>query len=481
MFGSACAASVSAVNEKIVFQETLDYVQNLDPATSSSDVPPPLKKAKLDLIHVREHKGTTYNLSDYGLKNFKKLLDNKQLERGVKSKKCLECGEWMDWKNDGAIQKHNSRHFSYKSRHNGICLKNGENDANAAKQKKAADEARDAGMCPGYPLATHKTHVPKVPGKAFCSTCQIQSDKNNAKYNLTKNSKQKKSAGEARAAGMCPGCPNGIHKTPVPQVIGKSFCSTCQLKSDAYNNTAEHHASVVRSEEKRAAKEKNVEVLNPIVTSLQSRDIRTILPFDTVEMLRDLSQFVGVDSEHHERGGVTALKTYEWVFRDFASGSTLHLKRYYKNWNMTCDSTPKKLISDAEAKQAVFKFVGQKTLMYFAASEGCDKKRLMDWMGYKDLNSNYNDRALSFRWFNLDWQVCRKIFGPDGAIVTPTCKLLTLFNHLYQVPGINVSVPTPPGYIDSGSAGKCETDVVQMFNLAQALSLSIVTRTASLN
>jgi hypothetical protein len=45
---------------------------------------------------------------------------------------------------------------------------------------------------------------------------------------------------------------------------------------------------------------------------------------------------------------------------------------------MTCDSSQTKLIDDSEAKQAFYKFVGQKTLMYLVAAEGCDKKRLMD-------------------------------------------------------------------------------------------------------
>lgn len=76
----------------------------------------------------------------------------------------------------------------------------------------------------------------------------------------------------------------------------------------------------------------------------------------------------------------------------------------------------------------------------------------MNWFGFKDLfKRNYNDKALSFKWINLDWQVTRKIFGPDGAITTPTCKLLNLFNYLYEVPERpDVSVPTPLGYTSCG-------------------------------
>jgi hypothetical protein len=79
-------------------------------------------------------------------------------------------------------------------------------------------------------------------------------------------------------------------------VPGRSYFCLCQLKSDGHNNTAELHASVVRSEEKRVAGEENINVLIPIVTSLQDVDIRTILPFDTVEKLQDLSKFISVDS-----------------------------------------------------------------------------------------------------------------------------------------------------------------------------------------
>lgn len=293
-------------------------------------------------------------------------------------------------------------------------------------------------------------------------------------------SKKKKAADDARALGMCPGQADHGCPTKSPQIHGRSYCSPCQDKVNAHNNTAERHASVVRSEEKRVAREQSIEMLEPIVVSLQTVDITTILPSETVEKLRDLNQFVGVDSENRDRGNTTAELTYEWVFRDFSTGSTLHLKRFHKQWNISLDSSPKKLVSDVEAKQVVFKFVGKKTLMYFAASEGCDKKRLMDWMGYKDFNGNFNDKALSFKWFNLGSQVCYKIFGPDGAIITPTMKLLTLFNHMYDVPGTDISAPTPPAYIPCGPViEKCKNDVKQMFSIAQALSLSIQYHDAS--
>ncbi len=93
---------VSVGEEKIkTFGKTIESAENFDPeftAGSSSDDPvaPPAKKVKVDLPHTRVHNGKTYLLSDYGLKNFEKLLENKQLEIGVKSKKCKECQEEMN-------------------------------------------------------------------------------------------------------------------------------------------------------------------------------------------------------------------------------------------------------------------------------------------------------------------------------------------------------------------------------------------------
>ena len=422
------------------------------------------KKGKVDLPHTREHGGKTYLLSDYGLKSFEKLLENKQLDRGVNSKKCLQCEECMDWRNDGPIARQKGVYY-YQPRHNGKCIKNGVNDISLAydKELKQIDSKLIV------------LNSKKVKSNADLKQISDLSARRTICFEKGIAGKSKKAAADARARGNCPGYKDGGCPTKSPQIPGKSYCSPCQAKVNANNNAPEQHARVVRCQENAALEEKNITVLVPIVVSLQSVDIRAILPDEIVDMLRDLHQFVGCDSENKKRGNTTAELTYEWVFRDFSTGSTLHLKRFHKQWNISLDSSPKKLVSDAEAKQAVFKFVGKKTLMYSATSEGCDKKRLMNWVGFKDLfKKNYNDKALSFNWFNLGAQVCYKIVGPDGAIITPTMKLLTLYHHLYEVPGTDVSVPTPPAYVPCGPlTEKCKNDVIQMYNIAQALSLSI--------
>jgi hypothetical protein len=572
----AGSAALSIGDEKFnYFVETFESAENFNPdlsAGSSSDDPvgPAAKKVKLDLPHTRVHNGETLLLSDYGLKNYEKLLNNKQLERGVPAKECQECKEVMDWRTDGPITKGKKSWYFYQPRHNGICKKKVSDEhykvastfdkelkdidtklvvLSAKKVKNKEDIQEIAELSSRRELCVEKGWYSKYLAydkelKEIESMLAVLSSKKvknkediqeiaelssrrefcfqngrNSKYlaydkalkeiesmlavlsskkvknkediqeiadlagrrefcfQNGRNSKaapiKKQAAADNRANGNCPGYPYACHKTAIPQVPGRSYCSPCQIKINAYSSSAEHHASVVCSEEKRVAREQSVEMLEPIVVSLQNVDIRPHLPSETVEKLRDISQFVGVDSENHERGGMTAAQTYEWVFIDFSTGSTLHLKRFHKNWNVTIDSPQKKLISDTEAKQAVFKFVGKRTLMYFAASEGCDKKRLMDWMGYKDFNGNFNDKALSFKWFNLGYQVCFNIFGPDGAIVTPTMRLLTLFNHLYEVPDTGISVPTPPAYVPCGPLSqKCKNDVIQMFSIAQALSLS---------
>ena len=459
------AAAVSVGDEKLKdFGETLESAENFNPDLSAgSSSHPPAKKVKVDLPHTRVHKGETLLLSDYGLNNYNKLLENNQLDRGVHVNDCKECGEEMDWRIDGPITKGKKSWYFYQPRHNGKCRTDNKKSLAFDRELKEIDSKM---IVLNSKKEKSKDDLKQIADltarRAIC-------------FQKGLNSKSQKAAADARARGDCPGqndhgCPNKS-----PQIHGKSYCAPCQVKSDAYNSKPESHAMVVRAREKRVEREQHIEMLEPIVVSLQSVDIRFILPPETVEKLRDLSQFVGCDSENKERGNTTAASTHEWVFQDFSTGSTLHLKRYYKNWHISLDSSHKKLISDAEAKQSVFKFVGNKTLMYSAWSQGCDKKRLMDWVGYKDLLCvNYNEKALSFKWCNLGAQACYLIFGPKNPIVTPTMKLLTLFNHLYEVPGTDISVPKPPGFIQCGPLReKCKNDVIQMYDLAQALSLSI--------
>ena len=88
---------------------------------------------------------------------------------------------------------------------------------------------------------------------------------------------------------VIPTDPYACHKTPIPQIPGRSYCSPCQVKVNAHNNarqSTQFTAALVK---------KNITVLVPIAVSLQNIDIRFILPDEIVGMLRDLSQFVGVE------------------------------------------------------------------------------------------------------------------------------------------------------------------------------------------
>jgi hypothetical protein len=87
----------------------------------------------LDGAHTRTHEGIKYHLTKYGSKNFDKLLNNGQLEKGVPPKKCQECNKMMDWTTDGPIKKQKNGVYTYQSRHNGGCLKQGFNDENNLK------------------------------------------------------------------------------------------------------------------------------------------------------------------------------------------------------------------------------------------------------------------------------------------------------------------------------------------------------------
>lgn len=90
--------------------------------------------------------------------------------------------------------------------------------------------------------------------------------------------------------------------------VSSKFRSVLLLS--AHNPKPEHLASVVRSEERRVTIEQV-----PIVTTLQSVDIRSLLPSKPIEILKDLTQFIVCDSENKLRGNTTAANTYEWVFQ----------------------------------------------------------------------------------------------------------------------------------------------------------------------
>ena len=94
---------------------------------------------EIELPHTRAHNGKTYLLSDYGLKNYEKLLNNKQLERGVPAKTCQECKEVMDWMIDGPITKGKKSWYSYQHRHNGQCRTDNKTASAFDKELKGID------------------------------------------------------------------------------------------------------------------------------------------------------------------------------------------------------------------------------------------------------------------------------------------------------------------------------------------------------
>ena len=116
---------------------------------------------------------------------------------------------------------------------------------------------------------------------------------------------------------MCPGAMNNGCPSKSPQIDGKSYCSQCQIKSDAKNSKPESHARVVRAREKRVEREQHIEMLQPIVALLQTQDIRPFIPALSLTFLRDLNQIVGVDSENSKQGNITADFTYEWHFQRY--------------------------------------------------------------------------------------------------------------------------------------------------------------------
>ena len=139
------AVALSAVvdEELNYFEETFDFEENSNPnlTASSSSIPsvPPAKKFKVDLPYTEKYEGKIYKLSEYGLNNFKKLVANKQMDINkqlvVGEKNCKECQEAIDWRTDGPISKTKGV-FYYAGRHNGKCVKKGQDGPALAFDKE---------------------------------------------------------------------------------------------------------------------------------------------------------------------------------------------------------------------------------------------------------------------------------------------------------------------------------------------------------
>lgn len=218
----ACADS-TVVDEE--FKETFDSENNSNPdfsaaSSSSTDASEPVaKKVKVDLPHTRQHLGKSYLLSYYGLKNFKKLVDNKQLERGVKSKPCYECSLPMDWQVDGPIKKVKGT-FYYTGRHNGACVKKGQDGPRLAYDKEFKEI--------NSKLIVLKALKDKT--KADLDNIATLTARRAICFQKGINSRSQNAAKDARAAGMCPGAFDIGCPTKSPQVPGRSYCKPCQVK-----------------------------------------------------------------------------------------------------------------------------------------------------------------------------------------------------------------------------------------------------------
>ena len=103
----------------------------------------------------------------------------------------------------------------------------------------------------------------------------------------------------------------------------------------------------------------------PIVTSLaNTTDWISRLPPRSREALKDISQFVGVDSENWKRGDCSAALTHEWFFMNFATHVTLHFRRFRGNWVvLQADGGWGRPLSDGYIIPMIINFIGDKPLM----------------------------------------------------------------------------------------------------------------------
>ena len=152
----------------------------------------------------------------------------------------------MDWRTDGPISKQKKPViFYYNNRHNGECLKNGQNDE--YNKTALAFDTELKGIDTKLILLNSKKLKTKDDQKIIADLTKRRA----ICFEKGKNSMTTKAAQDARANGLCPGAMNNGCSKNNPQVLGFSYCSTCQVIVNIHNSKPEVHASVVRAREKR--------------------------------------------------------------------------------------------------------------------------------------------------------------------------------------------------------------------------------------
>jgi hypothetical protein len=103
-------------------------------------------------------------LTKIGLRNVPKLKTSGQFPKGPKTKNCGDCGESMDYRTTGQIQKSkNNGPYYYQKNHNGKCQKN--NISIVVKEKVNSGKRCHNPRC----SAVNPTYIWDVNQKLYCS------------------------------------------------------------------------------------------------------------------------------------------------------------------------------------------------------------------------------------------------------------------------------------------------------------------------
>jgi hypothetical protein len=479
------SAALSIGDEKLKsFGKTHESGENFNPpefsAASSSDdsVAPAAKKVKVDLPHTREHGGKTYLLTEYGLKNFEKLLENKQLERGVPAKTCQECQEVMDWMIDGPITKGKKSWYFYQPRHNGVCKKrvSDEHNSNASAYDKELKEIDAKLIVLNAKKEKTKDDIKLISDLIARRAICFEKGKNSKSAPI-----KKKAAADARARGDCPGqadhgCP---HKAKAPVINGrqKIYCRKCQEKVSANND------NVLESQRKAAERAKDIFVTVPhaeFLKSLGAIKTRQLVPATSLQ-----KDIVGIDTSSAGGQGSTDWEDLNGVGGFYISSGiqhTFHARRTYatqkrtieSKWSISIDgATPQSFLLIPMLKSFA-KFCSGRVICYHTAAAECDFKRLTSVFSHRTAAIISTSPFPQFEtgWLNTGQDIYRHLIGPKNVPVLSThWKLSIIHEDLYSLKS-NASVYTP---LDTGIVNipsdvtNVVSDAMKTWNLAMLM------------
>jgi hypothetical protein len=235
------------------------------------------------------------------------------------------------------------------------------------------------------------------------------------------------------------------------------LCIECYVARQFFSASEPQQRRVLEAHLKAAIRASGIIMLNPLYNLLVKYQVQLRFTLSAATgTIVNSNSLVIMDTEsssrNHKKTNMYEIclfrvvdKSWFWCYRVKSGWKVFFNGQLFKNT----------VISDKLAITEFFRFVGNKTLVYYASQNRIDRHRINDWVGLE------SSKLLS--WFNLGYSAVFKVFGPANFIQTPNMKLSTIANNLFKV---NNAVVIPPfSLLMSPKKRKVFQDVCDTFNV----------------